>query len=548
MKKIGLLIVFSALVCAVWAVPARRGGMVITQPDGTEVTVYQHGDEHFHWITNEKGEWLKLDENGYYRVTQALSNEEIFVRRMASPKRAAMGAYPLNIAPRGLVILVNFADVAFETEKAEMDSMLTGENYTRDYSYTYRGQTYNVQSQGSARQYFEDASFGQYSPEFDVVGPVTVSKNMEYYGQNDRYGSDLYPQTMVSEACKLADTQFGVDFTRYDNNGDGDVDFVFVIYAGYGEADGGADETIWPHAWNLLSAGTRCVIDGKTVDLYACGNELDFYSKKHTGIGTFCHEFSHVLGLPDLYDTNQETPHEKKTLGSWSIMDYGPYNNEGNTPPAFSAYERFFMGWSKPELIIDTANITLEDIKESNRALLISSSDEHNLIGNDPKPTTFYLLENRQQNGWDEYLPGHGLMITKIQYNYNKWFENTVNNIATSMGIDLIEADGKTPTYKQNGYDGKATDLFPTGATEYTKIAVHPIEDIKEIDGVIYFKYKGGVEVEDPETAVEDITSTIEVIAIYNILGQRQMTTDVESLPHGTYVVVTSAGNHKIVR
>ena len=550
MKRLSILVLVSAMAFAMWAVPARRGGVVVTLPDGSEMIVYQHGDEHFHWQTNEKGEWIRLGEDGFYQVTEALSEEQIEVKRMASPRRVATAAYPLNIAPRGLVILVNFADVAFTTEKEEMDSMLTAVNYTRNYSYTYRGKTYNISSQGSARQYFEDASFGQYSPEFDVVGPVTVSKNMKYYGQNDSYGSDLYPQTMVSEACKLADTQFGVDFTRYDNNGDGYVDFVFVIYAGYGEADGGADETIWPHAWNLLSAGTRCVIDGKIVDLYACGNELDFYSKKHTGIGTFCHEFSHVLGLPDLYDTNQETPHEKKTLGSWSIMDYGPYNNEGNTPPAFSAYERFFMGWLTPRLITDPENVVLTDLKGSNEALLISSSDQHNLIGNNPSPTTFYMIENRQQEGWDKHLPGHGMMLTKILYDYNKWFENTVNNTSSKMGVDLIEADGKAPSYdyynKNNGYDGKAGDLFPAGAKAYTKIADHAIEAITEVDGVIKFKYKGGVE--EPETAVENTVAKEEVIAVYNILGQKQMTTDIESLPHGTYVVVTSKGNHKIVR
>ena len=135
MKKIGLIIAFSALVCSAWAVPARRGGIVKTQPDGTQIVVYQHGDEHFHWMTNEKGEWLKMDVDGFYRVTEALSAEQIEAKRMAAPSRAAQAAAPLNIAPRGLVILVNFQDVAFETEKAEMDSMLMGKNYTRDYSY-----------------------------------------------------------------------------------------------------------------------------------------------------------------------------------------------------------------------------------------------------------------------------------------------------------------------------------------------------------------------------------------------------------------------------
>ena len=538
MKKIGLIAVLSVMVCSAWAMPARRGGIVKIQPDGSEITVYQHGDEHFHWQTNEKGEWLKLGEDGFYRLTEALSTEQIEAKRVASSKRATQAAYPLNIAPRGLVILVNFADVAFETEKAEMDSMLVGENYTRNYSYTYKGKTYKIQSQGSARQYFQDASNGQYNPQFDVVGPVTISKSMAYYGRNNSYGNDSHPEHMIEEACKLADTECNVDFSQYDNDGDGFVDFVFVIYAGYGEADGGGANTIWPHAWNLLqAAGRMCEVDGKKVDLYACGNELDNYSKKHTGIGTFCHEFSHVLGLPDLYVTNKAS---HNTLNEWDIMDYGPYNNEGNTPPAYSAYERFFLGWLQPRLITEPENITLEELNSSNTALMITEVDSANLIGNDPNPTTFYMLENRQQEGWDEYLPGHGLMLTKIQYNYNRWYQNSVNNTSSKMGVDLIEASGKTSN------SGKATDLFPAGARLYVGIEDHAIESIEEVDGVIKFKYKGGIE--DPETALDNTTLNQEIIAIYNILGQRQATTSIEDLITGTYIVTTPSGSYKIVR
>ena len=175
--------------------------------------------------------------------------------------------------------------------------------------------------------------------------------------------------------------------------------------------------------------------------------------------------------------------------------------------------------------------------------MLISSSDQHNLIGNDPKPTTFYLLENRQQVGWDEYLPGHGMMLTKVQFSTNTWLENSVNNNAKKMGIDLIEADGKTPNSRQSGYDGKPGDLFPAGATEYLGIADHSIEEISEKDGVIYFKYKGGI-----TTSTEQVQHQETVIAIYNILGQKQETTDIDLLPHGTYVVVTTSGSKKIVR
>ena len=556
MKKLSILVFIFTMATAAWAVPARKTGIVVTQPDGSEVTVYQHGDEHFHWQTNEKGEWIELDENGFYRVTEALSVEQIEAKRMASSKRAALAAYPLNVAPRGLVILVNFSDVAFETEKAEMDSMLIGENYTRNYSYSYKGKTYSVNSKGSARQYFQDASNGQYNPQFDVIGPVTVSNNVSYYGKNDSYGNDMYADKMVSEACKLADTEFDVDFTQYDNDNDGYVDFVFVIYAGYGEADGGASTTIWPHSWNLLSAGTQCKVDGKTVDLYACGNELDFYSKKHTGIGTFCHEFSHVLGLPDLYVTNTSS---HTTMNEWDIMDYGPYNNEGNTPPSFSAYERFFMGWLQPRLITEPENIQLNDLQTSNEALLISTTDEHNLIGNNPDPTTFYIVENRQQKSWDEHLPGHGMMLTKIQYSYSRWSQNTVNNSSSKMGVDLIEANGKTSN------QGKATDLFPAGTSQYLAIADHAIEAIEEENGVIKFKYKGGVEGEDDnegnenegnedegnedeESALDNINSNKEIIAIYNILGQKQFTTNIEDLTQGTYIIVTATGSQKIVR
>ena len=540
MKKIGLIVLLSAIVGSVWAVPARRGGLVVTQPDGSELTVYQHGDEHFHWLTNTQGEWLSMDADGYYRVTEALSAEQIAAKRQTAPRRAEYQATPLNIATRGLIILVNFKDAAFTTSKAEMDSMLTGKNYTRNYTYKYYGRNYTVESKGSAWKYFYDSSNGQYDPQFDVVGPVTVSQNMAYYGGN-LGGGDKNPEAMIVEACKLVNDS--VDFSLYDNDNDGIADFVYVIYAGYGEADGGAANTIWPHQYFIFQT---LKLDNTKIYRYACSNEMDNYTKHHTGIGTFCHEFSHVLGLPDLYETTGYGTH--KTMGQWSILDYGPYNNDGNTPPAYSAYERFFMGWLTPRLITEPENITLAELNESQEALLISSSDQHNLIGNDPDPTTFYLLENRQQTGWDEYLPGHGLMLTKIQYNYKKWFDNTVNNTAKSMGVDLIEADGKAPDYDDdrpsNGYMGKAKDLFPAGANAYTLITDHAIEDITEENGQISFKYKGGA----IETDIDNIENQNTILAIYNVLGQKQATTDIEALPNGTYIVVNTTGSYKIVR
>lgn len=533
MKRFICILSVCCWLCSIWAIPARKGRVLKSQPDGSQVSVYQHGDAYFRWMTNESGEWIQQDENGFYHAVEALSEEAIEAKRMAriAPKNNV--AVPLNIAPRGLVILVSFSDVAFSTSRADMDSMLVGEDYTRDYSYVDNdGDSVHVTSKGSARSYFEQASSGQYKPEFDVVGPVTVSKNMEYYGKNVA-NFDANPWVMVKEACELVDDS--VDFTQYDNDNDGKVDFVYVIYAGYGEADGAEENTIWPHSYQLSDAGVYCKVDEKRVDQYACGNELDLVTNQYTGIGPFCHEFSHVLGLPDLYVTNNAG---HKTLDEWSIMDYGPYSNDCNTPPTFSAYERFFMGWLTPRVMCEKEKVALLELQTSNTALLICETDEHNLVGNNPNPTTFHLLENRQRVGWDTYLPGHGLMLTKVQYSSKKWTENTVNNVASKMGVDLIEADGDA-----NEIYAKETDLFPAGATEYKGIENHWIENIVEADSIIYFDYKAD------ETGIENHVKIEEcVMAIYNILGQKLATTEIDMLPSGTYVVLTSLGVNKIIR
>ena len=500
MRKILIFTVLCIITVSAWAVPARKGGIVVTQPDGSKITIHQHGDESFHWITNEKGEWLKQDADGFYQVIDSMSVKKAQSRRKANAIQPKQQIGKQNIAPRGLVILVNYQDVQFSTGKSEMEDMFMGENYSRDYSYSYvyeDGFTieYNVKSRGSVQKYFYDASYGQYNPQFDVVGPVTVSKNMAYYGENDRYGDDKNAELMVAEACELVDDS--VDFSVYDSDNDGEVDFVCVIYAGYGEANGGASNTIWPHH-SYVSYKINLQLDGKKINDYVCCNEINYYSKQHEGIGTFCHEFSHTLGLPDLYPTNDAN---HKTLGDWDIMASGSYNNDGNTPPTYSAYERFYMGWLTPRILVDSENVVLHDLQETNTALLISETDEHNLVGNNPNPTTFYLIENRQQKGWDNYFPGHGMMLTKIQYNSTKWNNNTVNNNASAMGVDLIEADNiNTDKY----VNGKSGDLFPGGAVEYLGIENHPIKHIKQKDGIISFSYKNAIPNPDNEEPIDE--------------------------------------------
>lgn len=486
MKKLFLLFTFITFSYHVFAIPAKRNPFQVTQPDGTVLTLTNHGDEHFHYLTDPDGRWLRQNADGWYIETEQLTDQQIQERRKQSPKLKAQnqhfnklqaGELPINLAQRGIIILVNFKDVKFNAAntQSQMQQMYSGANYT------HNGAT------GSCRRYFSDQSSGTYVPQFDVVGPVTISNNMAYYGANNLRGDDLRATNMIYEACQLADQQYDIDFSQYDNDGDGYVDFVYVVYAGYSEASGAPENTVWPHAWNLTYAGLSLRLDGTYIDRYACSSELQgTEGTTRDGIGTFCHEFSHVLGLPDLYIT--ETGASHKTLGSWDIMDYGPYNNDGNTPPAYSAYERFFFGWLTPTYINSAANLTLKQIQTSNSAYIVTTSGTPNMNGVNPSPSVFYMLENRQQTSWDTYLPGHGLMITKVSFDYDAWNENRVNNYQYSMGVDLIEAGGADPY----GYDLE-TDLFPAGATQYKGITNRPITDIQESKGVISFKFMGGV-------------------------------------------------------
>lgn len=503
MRKIALAAMFCAVGTIAMAKPAYRGPITRTAEDGTEKTVFLHGNESFHYMTDEAGQWL--DENTLRPLSEEMKSERLQLRnaknsvRRAPQQQNGVGDEP-NIAPRGLVVLVNFQDKAFTTPRDTFDAMLNSETFERNYSYRYGFAVIDVHAEGSVKRYFEDQSYGAYSPIFDVVGPVTVSRNMSYYGSNDSGGNDQHPEIMVKEACELASSDFGVDFTLYDNDNDGFVDFVYIIYAGYGEADGGSASTIWPHQWNLWDyGGLRYVVDGKILNRYACGCELSYGSKMYDGIGTICHEFSHVLGLPDLYSTDQSSTH--KTMGAWDVMDYGPYNNDGNTPPSYSAYERFYMGWLTPRVLDQTPSF--EYLKPINQdkgdAILLCKEDQHNLVGWNPNPKEFYLLEARTQEGWDEYLPGSGMLITRIRFDYNKWSNNKVNNYEKTMGVDLIEAKTNRESY------GRYTDAYPAGKDYWIGLTDHEVTDIEVRDeGLIAFSFNGGTE--GPE-GVENVTT-----------------------------------------
>ena len=503
MKRIFVLLL-SIVCCAlggVWAVPAKPIVKTLIQPDGSELKVRLVGDENGHYYITPEGNVVERDKDGWYVVGNGQQREG---ERLQMPRKRVHSSTvdeqrrAPHQAERGLVILVEFSDVSFSKTRQNFDDLLNKEGYN------YNGAT------GSARDYFRDASNGQYVPEFDVYGPYRLDSVMSYYGQNDRSGLDMHPDQMVVDAvAKLAsDSLVDINFADYDTDNDGYMDNLFVYYAGYGENEGAPADAIWPHAWEVYEEYVKgqLVYDGKQMRGYLCVSELQGTSGVlMCGIGTFCHEFGHVLGLPDFYVTDYSSQH--KTLGDWDIMDAGAYLNGGNTSPTYSAHERFYLGWLTPEILNETGDFELEELQKSNKAYIVTSTGEHNLDGGNPDPATYYLLENRQKTGWDRYLPGHGLMITKTIYNENNWYNNIPNNNRYLQGYDLIEADGKAPN---NDY-GKGGDLFPGTAnvTSYSPYENYSVINIVEKEGVISFSFVG-----EAELSVDEEISMATVVMV----------------------------------
>ena len=495
------------------AVPAKPGLITVRQADGTELLVRIIGDEHHHYYLTEDGHLLINDHDTYYygdvnaagaivsshivarpaasrsaeavsflnsvdatRVKAALSRK----RAAAAPSRVPMRnvglfdtGFPSKGDQKGLVILVEYTDVKF-THKTPLDyfSRMLNEDGFSDYGGT-----------GCAAEYFRESSMGQFRPQFDVYGPITLSNKMSYYGGNDSDGNDKYPWKMVTEACQQLDAT--VDFSEYDRDGDGYIDNVFIFYAGRGEASGGSANTVWPHSWNITAADSRSyVFDGVRLDRYACSNEWE--GSRPDGVGTFIHEFSHVMGLPDLYATDYSTAF---TPGEWSVLDYGPYNNDGCTPPIYSIYERYALGWIEPTVIDGPATIRLDNVME-NKGCIIPTK----------RANEFFLLENRQQTGWDTFIPGHGMLVWHVDYNSYIWAQNTVNNNASHQYVDLEEADNIRSDYTRAGdaFPGTSkvtsfTDTTTPSMKTWTGAKLNlPITDITETDGVITFNVAGG--------------------------------------------------------
>ena len=467
------------------AVPAKPGVHTILQADGTAIDVVISGDEHGCAYSLPDGTPLR-SMGGIMEAGDALQ-----MRR--APGARAKGLFPGCDFPRkgeqkGLVVLVEYTDVKFQSDydpQSYFSRMLNEEGFSDN------GAT------GSARDYFVQNSDGSFLPHFDVYGPVTLPHPQAYYGGNGMAQIDIRAYEMAVDACAAIDGH--VDFTEYDRDGNGVIDNVFIFYAGRGEASGGGENCVWPHSADIsqiLGSGSDPIMyDGVQLDHYACANERQ--ASGVDGIGTFVHEFSHVMGLPDLYATSSNFGGNSSfTPGEYSVMDHGPYNNNSRTPPHYSAFELEALGWRELKILDSDGGVVLPDIADGGGCKVVNSGNADE----------YYIFEYRSGKGWDAYIPGHGMLVWHIHYDPAVWTGNVVNNSPDHQYVDLMEADGI------QSVSTRAGDPFPgtSGVTSFTdkttpafrfwngRAAGLPLTDIKENKGYVSFNYGVGSEAPDP--------------------------------------------------
>ena len=484
------------------AVPAYPYPVRVTQPDGSVITIRQHGDEFYHWTTSD-GYVVEKDKQGFYKRVS-------LVERRSAPRsqgvladvrrdRARNYAEYYPAVPgftkgegRFLVILVEFSDLQFTVSDPQQAFI----NLLNQEGYSANGGT------GSVRDYYMENSTNQFRPSFDVIGPIQVSGTYASYGEDvkDSAGNrrgDKNASGAFWEACTIAHNNSLVNFSNYDLDKDGVVDNVFFYYAGHNQAENGGDDTIWPHASYLRGHS----YDGVSFGRYACTSEYRGASgNTMCGIGTFCHEFGHVLGLPDFYDTDYSENGQANDVMNYSLMANGPYNNNGRTPPYLGAVERQMLGWaSGPTLWGSSGTKTLKAVTTNASAYTPTSVDGE-----------FFLYEVRTGEGWDKYIstsyPAAGLVVYHVDQS-----ETVVADGLTAKyiwdhwgdGLNILNAYGSHPCYyivpsltsyrdyadiPFGGHSGVTsfTDFTSPASKDWNKVATgYNLTDISYADGQV---------------------------------------------------------------
>lgn len=553
MKKITLLLLAVLLnAAALWARPALKRPVDIVQPDGSTVTIQLHGDEYLSFTATIDGYTVMKCADGYYRYAQKNADgglmatnviahnpesrtaaEKAFLapmKKMVAPKMSAASkqrkemaaqmispAYsadrqgrrtPPSIWPlinydnfKGLVVLVEWNDKQFTlANPQEFYQKLTSEKNYTDASHTH----YPVDVEGSVRDYFYDNSMGKFDPTFDVVGPVTIDYSCNYPCPKKADGTDddgFYNRFINIIKAVMTKVNETVNFGDYDLNSDGKIDMVYFIFAGYGSyVQGNSYKYIWPHAndFSGIASWYGLKYDNKRFGRYACGVEIQDYEGYANmpghpwldGIGTMCHEFSHVLGLADHYDTDYEENGQSNDPGGWDVMAGGADYNYGLTPVGYNSFERYMLTFSDPQVLTEAGSYELQPFNTSNQSFILNTGS----AGDD------FYLENRQNTRWDRYLPGHGLVVWRADTsNKNVWTGNTVNNYADhNYFVMTANAPGKN----------NIKDLTATGTPALTSWAGKPANldlfDITETGDIVTFQ--AGADLY--ESVIEDFEST----------------------------------------
>ena len=531
MKKNLLLTLVLFLGCmTVKAIPAYPGKQVVTLPNGKQVVLTFRGDEHISFFTDEEGHAYRRTANKGFEQVPIEEISKLWTAKMQKANqlrarrrvtRAGDSTPDFKGKRKGLVILMQFADRPFVTENVNA----VYQDYFNKEGYTDFGMT------GSVKDYFKAQSYGLFELDFDVVGPYTSSHSMVYYGAHHGNDADTRPEELVKEACEQADAD--VNFADYDWDGNGEVDQVFVVYAGYGEnyditEDNIFANCIWPHESSLIYFGINLRLDNTLIGTYACNSELAGTEGANlVGIGGACHEFSHCLGLPDFYDTTGYN----FGMSYWDVMSAGNYLNNSCTPAGYTSYERMFAGWLTPT--------ELNSMTRINGMKPLSETPEAYILYNENNKNEYYLLENRQLTGFDASLYGHGLLVLHVDYDAEIWNSNAVNINASHQRLSIIPADNDL----RSSVSSLAGDPFPgsKGVTELTnystpsaslfnanmdgsKLMSKPIDHITEdANGLISFvacRPELGIPVLEDTKIVEGETSvTLNWSAVSSAIG-----------------------------
>ncbi len=482
----------------------------------------------------------------------AEDNSELWPHNSQLSTRAS-GEYIMNEFPtvgeiKGVVILAAFADVPFSIPSDSLRTLLSnrydGDGYTESVSIEGFSAVYNdtlaysIAIPGSARDYFRDQSFGKFVPHFDVIGPVTLDYPRAYYGANNSNGKDKNTAGMIQEACQKVYDLGLTDFTDYDNDNDGVVDFVHVVYAGSDEAQTGIEECIWAKASNI----SQTLDNRMKISRYACSSELLIDLPVVAGIGTLVHEFGHILGLPDFYNTSLKKEEDDFAMDVWSVMDYGLYNADGFVPCGYTAFERYSLGWLPMHTLDSPATLSIGTTDEEGRGYRIfTASVDSTTIITEADTASFYVVETIRRKGWNRYAPANGLLISEVTYEKSAWTSNKVNTdslrhrhcIVPANNIWSISQDVYNPRKHLFGNENYEFMLSSTPAsiTQFGATMDKPLTDIRydAEEGVTTFHFRGGGE----KVEIDEITIDSSLSAIYYDLQGRPVTHPTK----GVYIV-----------